>query len=126
MTPCTAIQGPNKCRFSARSPSEPLCVQWNIDAVFLLTVGSFLLTVELFYLQVTRLVYLQLELFCFDNFSFFAYNWSFCAYSGKVRLIRALRDYKQRSSTVSKQAPTVSGKASPNSFSFVQRGPGEK
>ena len=50
-----------------------------LDAAFLLTVGSFLLTVELFYLQLTALalllavgafsltvlaVYLQLELFC--------------------------------------------------------------
>ena len=47
------------------------------------------------------------------NFSFSTYNWSFFAYSGKVRLIRALRDCKQRSSTVSKKAPTVSKKASP-------------
>ena len=52
---------------------------FQVDAAFLLTVGSFLLTVELFYLQLTvlaffltigaflltvQLVYLQLELFC--------------------------------------------------------------
>ena len=63
-----------------------------------------------------------------ENFSFFAYswslfaysfsfsacNWSFSAYSGKVRLIRDLTDCKQRSLTVSKKAPTVSKKASPN------------
>ena len=48
-----------------------------------------------------------------DNFSFFTYSWSFLAYSGKVRLIRALSDCKQRSLTVSKKAPTVSKKASP-------------
>ena len=63
-----------------------------------------------------------------DNFSFSTYNWSsfaysfsfpclqlelFFAYGGKVRLIRALRDCKQRSFTVSKKAPTVSKKASP-------------
>ena len=53
---------------------------------FLLTVGAFLLTVLAFLLTV----------------------WSFFAYSGKVRLIRALRDCKQRSLTVSKKAPTVS------------------
>ena len=47
------------------------------------------------------------------SFSFFTYSWSFLAYSGKVRLIRALRDCKQRSLTVSKKAPTVSKKASP-------------
>ena len=62
-----------------------------------------------------------------DNFSFFTYSWSsfaysfsfftysssFFAYSGKVRLIRALRDCKQRSLTVRKKALTVSEKASP-------------
>ena len=60
-----------------------------------------------------------------DNFSFFAYSWNFLltalvflltigaffAYSGKVHRIRALRDYKQRSLTVSKKAPTVSKKS---------------
>ena len=50
------------------------------------------------------------------SFSFFTCNWSFFAYSGKVRLIRALRDCLQRSSTVSKKAPTVSEKASPNAI----------
>ena len=64
-----------------------------------------------------RLFCLQLEafsLFTYSwsffayNFSFFTYNWSFFAYSGKVRLIRALRDRKQRSLTVSNKAPTVS------------------
>ena len=39
-----------------------------------------------------------------DNLSFFAYSWSFFAYSGKVCLIRALRDCKQKSPTVSKKA----------------------
>ena len=67
------------------------------DAVFLLTVGSFLLTVELLYLQLTILAFLLTVLV------FFAYSWSFFAYSGKLRLIRALRDCKQRSSTVSKK-----------------------
>ena len=47
------------------------------------------------------------------SFSFFTYSWSFFAYSGKVRLIRALRDCKQRNLTVSKKAPTVSKKTSP-------------
>ena len=47
------------------------------------------------------------------NFSFSTYSWSFFAYSGKVHLIRALRDCKQRSLTVSKKAPAVSKKASP-------------
>ena len=80
-----------------------------------------------------RLFCLQLEASCLqwsfltvDNFSFFAYSfgfftynsgfftysWSFFAYSGKVRLIRALRDCKQRSLTASNKAPTVSKKAS--------------
>ena len=47
------------------------------------------------------------------TFSFFSYSGSFLAYGGKVRLISVLRDCKQRSSTVSKKAPTVSKKASP-------------
>ena len=73
------------------------------DAAFLLTVGSFLLTVELFCLHSTIL-------------AFFTYKWSFSltivaflltigaffAYSGKVRLRSALRDCKQRSLTVSR------------------------
>ena len=46
------------------------------------------------------------------SFSFFTYSWSFFAYSEKVRLIRALRDCKQRSLTVSKKARTASKKAS--------------
>ena len=58
---------------------------------FLLAVGAFLLTIELF----------------------FGCNWSFFAYSGKVRLIGALRNCKQRSLTLSKKAPTVSKKTSP-------------
>ena len=52
------------------------------------------------------------------SFSFFTYSWSFFAYSGKLRLIRALRDCKQRSLTVSKKAPTVSKKASPEFVDF--------
>ena len=108
------------------------------DVAFLLTVRSFLLTVDLFYLQLTILAFLltvrsfllTVELFCLQltslafftyNWSFFAYNFSFLylqlelffAYNGKVRLIRALTDCKQRSLTVSKKAPTVSKKASP-------------
>ena len=47
------------------------------------------------------------------SFSFFPYRWSFSAYSGKVPLIRALRDCKQRSLSVSKKAPTVSKKNFP-------------
>ena len=53
---------------------------WKLPAynkAFLLTILAFLLTA--------------------DNFSLFTYIWSFFAYSGKVRLIRALRDCKQRS-----------------------------
>ena len=82
--------------------------------LFLLTVGSFLLTVELFLLTIDNFSFFTYNWSFFAyNFSFFAYNWSFFAYSGKVRLIRALRDCKQRSLTVSKKAPTVSKKAAP-------------
>ena len=92
-----------------------------MDAAFLLTVGSFLLTVELFYLQSTSLAFL-LTIGAFSLtvlFSFFTYSWSLFPYSGKVRLIRALRDCKQRSLTVSKKAPTVSKKASPLRYLFT-------
>ena len=68
---------------------------WKLPAysgAFLLTVGNF-------------------SFFAY-SFSFLTYKWSFFAYSGKVRLIKALRDCKQRSLTVSKKAPTVSKKAS--------------
>ena len=68
--------------------------------------GAFVLAVDNFSF------FLQLELPAY-SLSFFTYNWSFFAYSGKARLIRALRDCKQRSVTVSKKAPTVSRKASP-------------
>ena len=76
------------------------------DAAYLLIIGSFLLTVELLCLQLTILAFLLTSLA-------FTYSWSSFAYNGKVRLIRALRDCKQRSLTVSKKAPTVSKKASP-------------
>ena len=81
--------------------------------------------------EVMRLFCLQLEASCLqwsflltvDNFSFFTYSWSFFALlylqlgaSGKVRLIRALRDCKQGSLTVSKKARNVSKKASPHPF----------
>ena len=87
-----------------------------LDAAFLLAVGSFLLTVELFLLTVDNFSFLAYSWSSFAySFSFSAYGWSFFAYSGKVRLIRALRDCKQRSLTVSKKAPTVSTKTSPSS-----------
>ena len=77
------------------------------DATFLLTIGRFLLTVEVFYLQ------LCLGAFFGYNWSLFAYNWRFSTYSGKVRLTSPLTDCKQRSSTVSTKARTVSKRASP-------------
>ena len=55
-----------------------------------------------------------------DSFSFLAYNWSLFAYNGKVRLIRALRDCKQRSLTVSTKAPAVSKKLSPVKTEFTK------
>ena len=85
--------------------------------LFLLTAGSFLLTVELFYLQLTILAFLlTVRAFLLTVGSFLTHSWSSFAYSGKVRLIRALRDCKQRSLTVSKKAPTLSKKASPLLF----------
>ena len=51
-------------------------------------------------------------LFCLQ-FLFFTYSWSFCAYTGKVRLRRALRDCKHRNLTVSKKTPSVRKKKFP-------------
>ena len=80
----------------------------------MLTVGSFLLTVELLYLQLTILAFLlTIGAFLLTALASLLAIGAFFAYSGKVRLIRALRDCKQRSLTVSKKAPTVSKKASP-------------
>ena len=69
--------------------------------------GAFLLTVDNF----SYFAY-SWSFFTY-NFSFFTCSWSCFGYSGKVRLISALRDCKQRSLTVSKKAPTASKKASP-------------
>ena len=79
---------------------EASCLQWSFlylqltIVAFLLTVGAFLLTALASLLTVG----------------------AFLPTMGKARLIRALRDCKQRSSTVSKKAPTVSKKASPLDF----------
>ena len=75
--------------------------------------GAFLLTVDNF----SFFTY-SWSFFAY-SFSFFTYSWSFFAYSGKVLLIGALRDCKQRSSTVSKKAPTVSKNASPHIYYAV-------
>ena len=72
--------------------------------------GAFLLTVDNF----SSFTY-SWSFFAY-SFSFPTYTWSSFAYSGKVRLIRASRDCKPRSLTVSKKAPTVSKKASPLFF----------
>ena len=77
--------------------------------LFWLTVGSFLLSAELFaYSCVWELLCLRFELFFAYSSSFFSYNWSFLAYSGKVRLRSTSSDCKQRSSTVSRKAPILS------------------
>ena len=63
---------------------------FNLDAAFLLTVGSFLLAVELSCLQLTNLAFLLTAgVFFFTySFSFSTYSWSFFAYSEKVPLPR--------------------------------------
>ena len=60
--------------------------------------GAFLLTIDNF-----SFIAGNFSFFAY-SFSFFTYSWSFFAYNGKVRLIRALRDCKQRSLTVSKKS----------------------
>ena len=59
--------------------------------------------------------YLQLE-FLHLLFLLLYLQLGFLSYSGKARLISALRDCKQRNLTVSKKTPTVSNKASPQKF----------
>ena len=89
-----------------------------IGCGFLLTIGGFLLTIELFYLQ------LCVCSFCAYNFSFLLTIEAFLlaieafAYNGKVHLICTSTDCKQRSSTVSKKTATVSDKKklSPKSY----------
>ena len=75
-----------------------------LDAAFFLTNGSFLVTVELFCLELASFASLLTILaFLLTVLVSFSYNWSFFACSGKVRLLRALRDIKQRGLTVSKK-----------------------
>ena len=78
---------------------EASCLQW-----------SFLLTVDKFSFFTCKWGFFAYSV------SFFTYSWSFFAYSGKVRLIRALRDCKQRSLTLSNKAPTVVNKLPPFSI----------
>ena len=90
------------------------------DAAFLLTIGSFLLTSELFCLQLclgafsltVRAVFLTVQAFLL-TIELLCLQLSFFAYSGKVCIRSPSTDCKQRSSTVSKEAPTVSRKLPP-------------
>ena len=60
------------------------------------------------------------------SWSFFltvlVYSWSFFACNGKVCLIRASRDCKQRISTANEKTPTVSKKTSPFLFPVFRAG----
>ena len=76
--------------------------------------AAFLLTVELFYLQLTILAFLlTIGALLLTAVALLLTGGAFLAYSGKVHLMRALRDCKQRSLTVSKTTPTVSKKNFP-------------
>ena len=73
---------------------------------------------ELFYFTIDHFSFLTYNwsLFAY-NFSFFSsYSWSFFAYSGKVSLIRALRDLLAKKLNCKQKNSTVSKKASPFSF----------
>ena len=84
-----------------------------MDAAFVLTIGSFLPTAELFaYSCVLALVLLTVSAFLL-TIGLLCLQLSFFAYSGKVLLISTSTDCKQRSSTVSKTAPTLSKKNFP-------------
>ena len=76
---------------------EASCLQWSF-----------------FYLQLTILAFLlTIGAFLLTTLAFFTCNWSLFAFSGKVHLIRALRDCKRRSLTVSKKARAASKKNFP-------------
>ena len=83
--------------------------------------GAFLLTIDKFCFFTYSWSFLAY------SFSCFTYDWSFFAYNGKVRLIRALRDCKQRSSTASKKVPALSkkweGRKVPTKSLFEQEAP---
>ena len=69
---------------------HPWAQIFNEDAAFLLTVGGFLLTVELFYLQLTNLAFLlTVGALLLTALAFLLTVGAFFAYSGKVRLTRA-------------------------------------
>ena len=109
---------------SARVPISHNTATLKLDAAVLLTVGSFLLTVELFYLQLTNLAsLLTVGASLLIALAFLLTVGAFFTYSGKMHLIRALRDCKQRSLAVSKKAPTVSKKASPHPFYLSKKPP---
>ena len=84
------------------------------DAAFLRTVGSFLLTVEFSYLQLTILAFLLTVGACLLTIlACLPTVGAFLLTVGKVRLIRALRDCKQRSLTVSKKSSNCKQRSFP-------------
>ena len=112
----------NRIRIAAAShDTMPLSCK-NLDAIFLHTSGSFLLTVELHCLQwcLGAFFAYNWSLFCLQLELFFAYNWSFFAHGGIVPLISTWLDCKHSSSTVSnkssnckqkkKTSPKIKGK----------------
>ena len=85
--------------------------------LLLLTVGSFLPTVELLCLQWCSGTFFAYNLSFFSSsLGFFTYSWSFITYSEKEPLISKWLDCKPRGSAVSKTAPTVSKQAFPLFF----------
>ena len=79
---------------------------------FLVHSGALLLTVDSLALLLTVRASLLTVLAS-------TYSWSFCAYSGKVRPIRALRDGKAKKLNCKQKAPTVSKKASPRRIQSI-------
>ena len=73
---------------------------------------------ELFYLQLTILAFLLTVLGFSLTVGAFLLTIEVFVYSGHLGVIRALRDCKQRSSTVSKKTPIVSRNASPSQNYF--------
>ena len=89
------------------------------DTAFSVAVAGFLLTVELFYFQWYLGAFcLQLELFCLQLELLFLQLELLCL-QWQIRRISTSMDCQQRSSIVSKKAPTVSQKSFPQTSSIL-------
>ena len=91
---------------------------------FLRTIGSFLIMTELACLELCVLAcLLTIGAFFFFQLEHFSYSWSSLLTMGKVRPRSNSMDCRQRSLTVSKEAPTLNKKELPAYFLTFQGNP---